>query len=280
MGVSELLKYGQTELFGSLPYGQTGMSAPPDDRPVEQGGADIFVCRAAASFQQVAVQQTAVQQTVKLLLRPLALVAGFALLGVGAASSGFAAVSAPSAARQEKDSDPGPIKPIMEGMHGAEARLKRGDTGAGTRTIQEKVVNDLQKLIDAAKSKPRGGSQQPNSGTRQESGSQNRPQPQGSPTSETPSGSTGAGQPGRKPGAGKFSTGEKEKKPTDSPQRPLLREVWGHLPPALRERVPSDFHETILPAYDDLVRRYFEALLNGSSPAGPDRLPTQALPAQ
>jgi hypothetical protein len=207
-------------------------------------------------------------------------------LGAPAVQTCFAAVAARSSAQPEKDSDPGPIKPIMDGMHGAEARLKAGDTGADTRTIQEKVVNDLQKLIDAAKSKSQDGSQQQNSGSRPESGSQNRFQ--GKPAaSETPSGSGGAGstgagssrtgQPGRKPGAGKPSATDKEKKPTDGPRHHMLRDVWGHLPPALRERVPSDFHETILPAYDDLVRRYFEALLSGPTSTGPDQMPAQGL---
>jgi hypothetical protein len=208
------------------------------------------------------------------------------LLGVPAAQTCFAAVAAKSPVQPEKEADPRPIKPIMDGMHGAEARLKAGDTGADTRTIQEKVVNDLQKLIDAAKSKSQDGSPQQNSGSRQESGSQNPPQ--GKPAaSETPSGSGGAGsagagsspsgQPGRKPGAGKPSATEMEKKPTDGPRHHMLRDVWGHLPPALRERVPSDFHETILPAYDDLVRRYFEALLSGPTSTAPDQLPAQGL---
>jgi hypothetical protein len=199
-----------------------------------------------------------------------------------------AAVSAITSAKQEKDSDPGPIKPIIDGMQGAGARLKRGDTGPGTRTIQEKVVNDLQKLIDAAKPKSRGNNQQPNTGSRQETGSQNRPQPQENPSADATSEPAGSGQPGRQSGAAKPSPSEK--KSPGSPQRPLLREVWGHLPPALRERVASDFHEAILPAYDDLIRRYFEALLDGSSPPGANRPaplrtpiqgpPTQGSPAQ
>ena len=203
--------------------------------------------------------------------------------GLDVAYPAVAAVSATTPGRQEKDSDPGPIKSIIEGMQGAGARLKRGDTGPGTRTLQEKVVNDLQKLIDAVKPKSRSGSRQPDPGSRRETGTQNRSQPQGNPASDAASEPAGGGQPGRKSGVGKPRASEK--KAAGSPHRPLLREVWGHLPPALRERVPSDFHETILPAYDDLVRRYFEALLDGSSPSGRNRpvplqAPTQAPPTQ
>jgi hypothetical protein len=217
------------------------------------------------------------------------LILGAALaIGFDTSHAVVAAISASTPAKQVKDSDPGPIKPIIDGMQGAGARLKRGDTGPGTRTIQEQVVNDLQKLIDAAKPKSQENKQQPNSGSRQETGSQNRPQPQENPSADATSEPAGNGQPGRKSGSAKPSPSEK--KSPGSPQRPLLREVWGHLPPALRERVASDFHEAILPAYDDLIRRYFEALLDGSTPTGANRQaplrtpiqgpPTQGSPAQ
>ena len=186
-----------------------------------------------------------------------------------AAGVAAAAVTAqPPAARQEKDANLGPVKAIVDGMQNAGVRLKQGDTGSGTRTIQEQVVNDLQKLIDEAKSKSRR-SQQQKSESNQNKGSQNRSESQQKSGSDAASGTQPAsGQPGRKSGMGKPSISDK--KPPGLPQRPLFREVWGHLPPALRERVPSDFHEAILPAYDDLVRRYFESLLDSSAERGSD----------
>ncbi len=186
-----------------------------------------------------------------------------------AAGEAAAAVTAqPPAARQEKDANLGPVKAIVDGMQNAGVRLKQGDTGSGTRTIQEKVVKDLQKLIDEAKSKSRR-SQQQKSESKQNQSSQDRSDSQQKPGSDAAAGAQPAsGQPGRKSGMGKPSVSEK--RPSGLPQRPLLREVWGHLPPALRERVPSDFHEAILPAYDDLVRRYFESLLDSSAERGAD----------
>lgn len=191
--------------------------------------------------------------------------------------------SGASPAPPQKPADAGPIQPIIDGMQGAGARLKQGDAGTGTQRIEEKVVTDLQKLIDEAKPKSSRGNQQQNSRSRGQSGSQDRSQPQGKPASETPAGQADTGQPGRKSGMGKPSVSEK--KATGQPQRRLMREVWGHLPPAIRERVPSDFHENILPAYDDLVRRYFEAILDGSSSSGANRpvpvpSPTPGSPAQ
>lgn len=167
----------------------------------------------------------------------------------------------------QKGSEIGTVKSILDGMQGAGMRLKVGDTGAGTRQIQEKVVNDIQKLIDAAKPKPSNANSQQNSGSRQQSGSQPQspqPQSQQSPGQQGETGSqpAGSGKAGRKSGMGKPFPSERG---AAHQHQPLFREVWGHLPPALRERTPSDFHEAILPAYDDLVRRYFEALLDGAS---------------
>jgi hypothetical protein len=188
--------------------------------------------------------------------------------GLAAGEAAAAVTTQPPVARQEKDANLGPIKAIVDGMQNAGVRLKQGDTGTGTRTIQEKVVNDLQKLIDEAKSKSRRRQQQ-KSESNQNQSSQNRSESQQKSGADAASSAQPAsGQPGRKSGMGKPSVSEK--RPPGLPQRPLLREVWGHLPPALRERVPSDFHEAILPAYDDLVRRYFESLLDSSAERGPD----------
>jgi hypothetical protein len=56
----------------------------------------------------------------------------------------------------------------------------------------------------------------------------------------------------------------------------------------MRENVRVDFSETVLPAYDELVRQYFEALLEATparrgnatplmkSPAEPEQLPPHA----
>ncbi len=40
----------------------------------------------------------------------------------------------------------------------------------------------------------------------------------------------------------------------------LIKDVWGHLPPALREKMLNIYSEKYLPRYEELVRRYFEAL--------------------
>jgi hypothetical protein len=150
------------------------------------------------------------------------------------------------------------VGPIIERMQNAQSRLKRGDTSSQTRKVQGQVVDDLQKLIDAARrNASRNQQQNPGSGR-----SSAQPQDQSQRGQ--------ASQAGSQPAAG-LPTGSKANskppatngKPPALTVRPLWQAVWGHLPPTVRERVRNaDFGETILPAYDDLVRRYFEALLD------------------
>jgi hypothetical protein len=190
-------------------------------------------------------------------------------------ASASVAAAPESQPKVPKGSEIEAVKSIIDGMQGAGARLKRGDTGTQTRQIQGKVIQDIQKLIDAAKPKSPNRNPQQNPGASQQSGSQSQSpseqsqQAQGQQSGDPGSKPSKTGKPGRKSGVGKPLASEKQS--TARQQRPLFREVWGHLPPALRERVPSDFHEATLPAYDDLVRRYFEALLDSPSSSASNR---------
>ncbi len=44
----------------------------------------------------------------------------------------------------------------------------------------------------------------------------------------------------------------------------MLNAVWGHLPPSVREKMLSLSSDKYLPKYEDLARRYFEALAEPS----------------
>ena len=58
-----------------------------------------------------------------------------------------------------------------------------------------------------------------------------------------------------------------DNQPARDRQRQILKEIWGHLPPALREKMLNVYSEKYLPRYEDVVRDYFEALAEqGRSP--------------
>jgi hypothetical protein len=188
------------------------------------------------------------------------------------------------AARGFGTAAPNPVAPIVDRMKSAATRLKQGDTGADTRTIQEQVVKDLDKLIEAASQQSQSGQggNKSNSGSQQQS--QQQQQSEAKASQQSQGAKQGAGAHGSAaPGGAAPGTRGGSRNPKTTPktaalnnQHLLLHEVWGHLPPALREHVRADFSETVLPAYDDLVRRYFEALLEES----PQRNGTPAAPSK
>ncbi len=207
----------------------------------------------------------------------LAASVGLAIVGAGRAMAG--PENKPedaAAARGFGASAANPVTPIVKQMKAAETRLKGGDTGPDTRGIQAQVVRDLDKLIDAAsrqQSQPSHGMQKsPGGGKSPREDEDGSPQQQGSPRQgqgsqqdkgDGPTATAGGSPPNRRGGLRNPRAAAKSSRTGD---RTLVREVWGHLPPAVRERVRVDFSETVLPAYDDLVRRYFEALLEEPSP--------------
>jgi hypothetical protein len=208
----------------------------------------------------------------------LAASVGLAIVGAGRAMAG--PENKPedaAAARGFGASAANPVTPIVKQMKAAETRLKGGDTGPDTRGIQAQVVRDLDKLIDAAsrqQSQPSHGMQKsPGGGKSPREGEDGAPQQQGSPRQgqgsqqdkgDGPTATAGDSPPNRR--GGLRNPRAVAAKSSRTGDRTLVREVWGHLPPAVRERVRVDFSETVLPAYDDLVRRYFEALLEEPSP--------------
>jgi len=199
-----------------------------------------------------------------------------ALLAVRADRAMAASSSSPPA-RGLGATAPNPVEPIVKRMKAAQARLTKGDTGPDTRGIQEEVVRDLEKLIDAASrqsNSSRSSQKSPSGGKSPRESENGAPQPSQAAQRNAAEGAAatrGGSAPGRRGGT---------KPPRPVPTRvaitgpsSLLHEIWGHLPPAVRAHVRVDFSETVLPAYDELVRRYFEALLEeptqrrGNAPA-------------
>ncbi len=180
---------------------------------------------------------------------------------------------APPSAHGMGASAPNPVEPIVKQMKAAQTRLKEGNTGSETRGIQAQVVRDLDKLIDAASkqsgspSRGSGKSQSQSSGEKSPQDSENGSPPpaQGGKTGGAEGASAKAAGSAPGPSGGRRTPRPVQAKVTIPGDRSLLREVWGHLPPAVREHVRVDFSETVLPAYDELVRRYFEALLEEPS---------------
>lgn len=148
-----------------------------------------------------------------------------------------------------------PLEAVIRQMRTAGKRIGRQEIGPETRALQQQVVRDLQKLIDQAR---KGQSQW------SRSSSAARPHPsvgRKPPQTTTPS-TDGGGKP--RTGTSRQSTDRQHTTPTPdrriTERRMLVKELWGHLPPALRQRLLNIEGATPLPQYGKLVRRYFESL--------------------
>lgn len=163
-----------------------------------------------------------------------------------------------SAERPVRVPQANPLDAVVQQMRSAGKRIGRQEIGPGTRRLQQQVVRDLEKLIDQV----RRGQARPNRSAQPRSIAQPRSTAgRNSPQSAASSAA----------GGGKSRTG-KSRQSSDrrnTPRRPdrqiaerrlLVKELWGHLPPALRRRLLNIGSATPLPQYEQLVRRYFESL--------------------
>jgi hypothetical protein len=159
-------------------------------------------------------------------------------------------------------------------------RIDDGDTSDETRELQVGILDDIDALIEKLKTQPPPQPQNPNqkppqdqsqndqqkpqqNGTKPESQTQPRPSAGKQPSGKQPTGS-GAGQKQENKQAGE-STEDNLKQARAratalARRRALINEVWGHLPPAMRERLLNVGSENLLPQYEELIRRYYESL--------------------
>jgi len=158
-------------------------------------------------------------------------------------------------------------------------RIVDGDTSDETRELQAGILTDIDALIEKLKTQPPSQPQNPNQKPPQDqsqndqqkpeqTGSKQKPQTQPAGGEQQPSGSQPAGS-GAGQKTGNKQTGESSEENLKQARaratalarrRALINEVWGHLPPAIREKLLNVGSEKLLPKYEELIRRYYESL--------------------
>lgn len=167
-----------------------------------------------------------------------------------------------------------PLDAIVERMRAAQQRLLKTETDKETRELQTQIVKGLDELIEKLKNQPPPKSNQ----------NQQPPPPMGDNDQNMPprgsaqpkpqnSEKQGSGAEKQQPGAASNqSQGEKSRQSSnpagqqrlsaeeEAARQRMAKDVWGHLPPALRQELLNVYSEKFLPKYDELVRKYYEAL--------------------
>jgi hypothetical protein len=122
---------------------------------------------------------------------------------------------------------------IARDMRSSEQLLRQLERGAATREVQQRIVEELGRLVDQFK-------QQKGHGAAQQAAAKK---------ASASSAAATQGPPGTaaKPGGLKSDGKEREGSP---PPRNLVEEVWGQLPPRLQQQIQSPVHEQFLPQYN------------------------------
>jgi hypothetical protein len=178
-----------------------------------------------------------------------------------------------------------PLDTIVERMREVEGRLQKTETDKETRQLQTQIVKDLDDLIDKLKnqkpppqspnqnqsppppmgenppdSPPRGSGQpKPQNSQKQKGGSQEKPSPGQKKQQEQKSESEKESQ-GKKSRDSDSQLRQNRSAAEEEARQRMAKDVWGHLPAALRQELLNVYSEKYLPKYDEMVRKYYEAL--------------------
>jgi len=176
--------------------------------------------------------------------------------------------SVPISEAADGQPDEDPLERAIGNMRQAERRISARDIGEETQSLQRRIIDDLDQLIELAKRQ--SGSRRPPSGDSQpkDESPQDASKPEQSAGQESAGGegSTAQGQGATQQESDQASQSTDRSDRAESIQidiatrNQLINEIWGHLPPALRQRLLNIREEKYLPKYGDLVRQYFEAL--------------------
>ncbi len=165
-------------------------------------------------------------------------------------------------------------------MREVSRRLDKLNLSDDTEQLQAGIVSNIDALIETLRKLPPPSSSSSSQNSDEDSsesdstsqGQKKEPEqsPQQSPQNEQGSDSSAGSASKPKSGKSGESTEEnlrqaQERASALARRRALIDEVWGHLPPAMRERLLNVGSEKLLPKYEGLIRRYYEAL------AEPDR---------
>lgn len=142
---------------------------------------------------------------------------------------------------QENEPSNPEMKKLVERMREVENRLSEPDTGKETREKQKQIVESIDQIIERMRQMAQQQQQQRR---------QRQQQQQGQEMAQND-------QQGQQPGAQAQGVGPQSLQKPSGKSSLDGKDVWGHLPPELRDVMRNVFREESLPSREELVRRYY-----------------------
>jgi len=158
-----------------------------------------------------------------------------------------------------------PIAKVTEEMRAAQELMRRTRRDEALRPKQEEIVRQLDDLIKQIKQRQQ--QQQSSSSSSQ----QQQPQAQARQQVKQP------GQPGQSPATqdapARDSSDELRRRDPSkvdmAKMQEMLKDIWGQLPPRIREQMLQSGAEKFLPEYELLIEQYFKTLAERRGAEGP-----------
>ena len=164
------------------------------------------------------------------------------------------------------------LEQAIELMRTASEKIASEDTSSETQKLQERAVKNLEELLELLKKQQNGRSRQSLPMDQQDQDQSQKQRQKLKPGQGDPRNS---GK-NKRPGSPNDQNGRRnDEKSNDSQERAdparsaaaeqtrrqsMVKDVWGHLPPHVREAMQNAFSEKYLPKYEELVKKYYEAL--------------------
>jgi hypothetical protein len=133
----------------------------------------------------------------------------------------------------------GPTSQIIKQMREVEQRLGKPETGGDTQAKQKEIVKKIETLIEQVRQSSSSGSKTIRMVRQQ---------------GQKPGGQEPGQEPGTNPGGAPL---QKPGKPSDRHALAGGKEIWGHLPPELRQEMENVFKEEALSTSADMIKRYY-----------------------
>ncbi len=157
--------------------------------------------------------------------------------------------NAPSAPAGE-DAGAHPLVRLLTQMQSASHRLAERDSSPATQQIQLQVADELAKLIEQLRAQQQNQNQNSASASASRSTQETNPSDGENPTA--PNSTTQSDR----------TNDQGPPKSTDEPPENVAvgKNVWGHLPPRIREQIQTSAIEEFLPKYRELIEAYYRRL--------------------
>lgn len=163
-----------------------------------------------------------------------------------------------------------PLNEVLRELDRIEERLARHDTGEETTSAQQRVIEQIERLLNQPQ-QPQSGSgsnrpnrnpsssdsQNPNGGDSQKNDTAKKSEDEAEGTAD---GSSSKPQEGPARDSDESIREQQRRKAELASREQMVRDVWGHLPPVLRQQLLNIGTQKYLPRYERSVRKYFERL--------------------